>query len=480
NGSVSQLRVGTVDLGSGIDPGSLRVCVRGSDGSCSNRAGTAEKHGVTLVDLGTSLSDPNTEIYASVRDLAGNTTEVFRSVGWFLNSSSANIGDTGTDTQAPRISITSPVDGAVSGVVPVAFSYSDNVAVASVEFYVNGSLHSTSAQAPFSLSLDTTKLASGSYTLNAIAFDAERNQGVSNTVTVTVSNGSTANNKDTQTPVISIASPATGSTVSGNVPVSFSYSDNVAVTAIDLYVNGQLYGKSTQAPFTFALDTTKLANGNYSLTAHAFDAAGNQGVSGSVSVAVSNTVADTQSPVINIASPAAGSTVSGNVPVSFSYSDNVAVTAIDFYVNGQLHGRSTQAPFTLTLDTTKLANGSHSLAAQAFDAAGNKGVSANVTINVDNAPAKDAEKPSVNIISPVNGQIVSGPIQVAVDASDNVGVSYVDFHINGNLVARDRSAPYQFSLNGRFMMKGDHVLTARAYDAAGNQGVSSNVTITVK
>ncbi|MCB1719786.1 MAG: hypothetical protein KDK05_32070, partial [Candidatus Competibacteraceae bacterium] len=43
SGSLSQLRVGTVDLGSGIDPGSLRVCVRGSDGACSNRAGAAEK-----------------------------------------------------------------------------------------------------------------------------------------------------------------------------------------------------------------------------------------------------------------------------------------------------------------------------------------------------------------------------------------------------------------------------------------------------
>jgi hypothetical protein len=85
SGSVSQLRVGTVDLGSGIDPGSLWVCARGSDGSCSNRAGAAEKHGVTLVDLGSSLSDPNTEIYARVRDLAGNTTEVYRSVGYLVS-----------------------------------------------------------------------------------------------------------------------------------------------------------------------------------------------------------------------------------------------------------------------------------------------------------------------------------------------------------------------------------------------------------
>ncbi|SEN65805.1 hypothetical protein, partial [Nitrosomonas marina] len=78
-------RVGTVDLGSGINPNSLVVCVLGAGGSCNNLAGTAEKHGVTVVNLGAALSDPDTEIYARVQDMAGNTTEVYRTVDWFLN-----------------------------------------------------------------------------------------------------------------------------------------------------------------------------------------------------------------------------------------------------------------------------------------------------------------------------------------------------------------------------------------------------------
>ncbi|MCB1936817.1 MAG: hypothetical protein KDF59_12835 [Nitrosomonas sp.] len=54
---------------------------------------------------------------------------------------------------------------------------------------------------------------------------------------------------------MNFASP-TGGTVSGVVPVSFNYSDNIAVTAVDLYVNGHLYGNSTQEPFNFSIDTT--------------------------------------------------------------------------------------------------------------------------------------------------------------------------------------------------------------------------------
>lgn len=86
--SITSLKVGTVDIGSGIDPNSLIVCVLGSNGSCTNIAGPAETHGITTVPV--SLSEPSKEIYTSVRDFYGNETEVQRTVGFFTNDS----GDT--------------------------------------------------------------------------------------------------------------------------------------------------------------------------------------------------------------------------------------------------------------------------------------------------------------------------------------------------------------------------------------------------
>ena len=486
NGSLSQLRVGTIDLGSGIDPSSLWVCVRGSDGSCNNLAGAAEKHGVTIVNLGGSLSDPNTEIYARVYDMAGNKTEVFRSVRWFLNNGTPKLPDSGTDTQSPSISITSPIGGEISGIVPVTVSYTDNVAVTSVDFYVNGSLHSTSTQEPFTFNLDTTQLIDGhSYILNALAFDAASNQSISNNVTVTINNTETNPSgtvkEDTEAPVISFASP-TGGTVSGIVPVSFNYSDNVAVTAVELYVNGQLYSNSTQEPFTFTIDTTRSADGDYMLSAKAFDAAGNQGVSGNIAISINNTSprdtnTDTEAPVISFALPTGGA-VSGIIPVSFNYSDNVAVTAVDLYVNGQLYGHSTQEPFAFTIDTTGVTDGDYMLTANAFDAAGNLGASNNLTISVKNTVA-DTEAPVINIVSPTAGN-VAGKVYVDVVFSDNVAVTHIDYFINGLLFATSKQEPFGFSMDTASVADGDYVLSAKAFDAAGNQGASNEVTVTVK
>ncbi|MDT8363055.1 MAG: S8 family serine peptidase [Nitrosomonas sp.] len=95
---------------------------------------------------------------------------------------------------------------------------------------------------------------------------------------------------DNIAPVVGIASP-TGGQVSGSVPVDVSYSDNKAVVRIELHVNGQLAITDTEAPFAFMLDTTELNDDEYTITAHAFDAAGNQGRSTPVTITVKNSSA---------------------------------------------------------------------------------------------------------------------------------------------------------------------------------------------
>ncbi len=85
-GAVTALHVGTVDLGEGIDPASLEVCVVGEDESCDDLSGDAEPHGVVTIALDAALSDPDVEVRARVQDLAGNETVLRRTVGWLLDS----------------------------------------------------------------------------------------------------------------------------------------------------------------------------------------------------------------------------------------------------------------------------------------------------------------------------------------------------------------------------------------------------------
>jgi Ca2+-binding RTX toxin-like protein len=73
--------------------------------------------------------------------------------------------------------------------------------------------------------------------------------------------------------------------------------------------------------------------------------------------------------------------------VQASASDNVGVTKVEFYVDGTLQGSDPSSPYSLSLDTSALANGSHSLVAKAYDAAGNIANSSAISINVQNAVA---------------------------------------------------------------------------------------------
>jgi poly(hydroxyalkanoate) depolymerase family esterase len=94
---------------------------------------------------------------------------------------------------------------------------------------------------------------------------------------------------------------------------------------------------------------------------------------------------DTTPPTVSITAPAAGATVSGSIAVTASASDNVGVTRVDVLVDGAVAGSDTAAPYSVAVDTTRLAGGGHTLTARAFDAANNAGSSAAVAITVQNA-----------------------------------------------------------------------------------------------
>lgn len=92
----------------------------------------------------------------------------------------------------------------------------------------------------------------------------------------------------------------------------------------------------------------------------------------------------------------------------------------------------------------------------------------------------DSDAPSVNIFSPTGGNTVSGLVEVEVNATDNVGVSEVTLYANGFYVGTDTTAPYQFSWDSDQVPDGSVTLSASAIDAAGNEGVSNDVNVTVK
>jgi Bacterial Ig domain len=107
---------------------------------------------------------------------------------------------------------------------------------------------------------------------------------------------------------------------------------------------------------------------------------------------------DTTPPIASITSPAPAATTSGVATVVTSASDDRAVVRVEVLLDGALLGSAVAAPYQIAWDTTRSANGGHSLKAVAYDAAGNAGHSSPITVSVYNAPAPPPPPPAAEIV----------------------------------------------------------------------------------
>jgi hypothetical protein len=93
---------------------------------------------------------------------------------------------------------------------------------------------------------------------------------------------------------------------------------------------------------------------------------------------------DTIAPTTSITSPAGGATLTGTATLSASASDNVGVARVEFYAGTSLLGTATAAPYSISWNTTSVANGTYALTTKAYDAANNVGTSSTVSVTVSN------------------------------------------------------------------------------------------------
>ena len=95
-------------------------------------------------------------------------------------------------------------------------------------------------------------------------------------------------------------------------------------------------------------------------------------------------------------------------------------------------------------------------------------------------PTPDTTPPTATVTAPAANATVSGSVAVTATAADAVGVLGVQFRVDGQpLGAEDTTAPYSVTWPSTGVANGLHTLSAVARDAAGNQGVAADVTVTV-
>jgi subtilisin family serine protease len=371
------------------------------------------------------------------------------------------------DSAAPTAAITSPAGGAtVSGTVRVLASVSDNHEVETVEFYEGQTRLGGDSSPPYDWDWNTRSGPNGSRTVTVRARDRAGNVSTSEPVTVTAEN-------DLTPPTVSLTAPAPGATVMGVVELSASATDDQGIDRVEYYSGSRRIGLHITAPYSFPWNTVNEPTGPHTLTARAYDRAGNVTTSAPAVVTV---VRDTTPPAVSITSPVAGAALTGPVTISATATDETQVTKVEFFVDGALLRSDSSSPYSFDWNTLSVANGSHTLTARATDLYGNVRTSSAVAVTVYN----DTTAPTASITAPANGATVRGQwVRVQASATDDTAVSWVELLVDGVTTGSDSSAPYEVYWNSKAVPNGTHTLSIRAHDTRGNAGTSAPITVLV-
>ena len=381
-----------------------------------------------------------------------------------------------SDTTPPTVSVTAPAGGAtVSGTVPVTASASDNVAVASVEFWVDGAKKATDTSAPYSYSWDTTQVLGGPHTILVKALDPSNNSASTN-AGVTVSNSPcvTSSASWQNTAMLSpngtfdVSFDATPS--AGNVDAVTGLSAAPALAYTDLAViarfnssgsidaiNGGGYAAANTVPYaggstyhfraavnvpshTYSLyvtppgkpETPVALNYAFRTGQGAVTALSNWAVTAGVGshqtcgLAVTNPT-DMTAPSAPTALAKTNSTQTSLTASWTASTDNVGVAGYTVYVNGAASSAAAGTSRTIS----GLACGTtYTIGVDAYDAAGNHSAQTSTTMATSACPG-DTTPPSTPTNLHQSGSTATSVTVSWTASTDNVGVTGYTLYVNG-------------------------------------------------
>jgi chitinase len=95
------------------------------------------------------------------------------------------------------------------------------------------------------------------------------------------------------------------------------------------------------------------------------------------------------------------------------------------------------------------------------------------------APTPDTKDPTVSLTASSNLVLSDGNVIYTADASDDKGVSFVEFYNGSSLIGSDDTAPFELTIGYTETDNGIHRPWAKAEDAAGNSGNSDTLSVIV-
>lgn len=181
-------------------------------------------------------------------------------------------------------------------------------------------------------------------------------------------------------------------------------------------------------------------------------------------------------PSVTLTAPQSGAVVEIGAAVTLSATttdSDGSVASVAFLENGALVGTDNSAPFSVTWNPATV--GERSLSARATDNGGATADSPPRAVTVQPAGA-----PVITLDSPADSTLdLSGTVALAATATDGGGVTFVEFDVDGVVIAVDSTVPYTALLaNTSAYASGAHIVRARARDGDGNYSAWARARVT--
>ncbi len=280
-------------------------------------------------------------------------------------------------------------------------------------------------------------------------------------------------------PTVSFESLTDGDEVTGRVDIAMRASDDVSVASVEVTVDPSGSAAILQSrPFEWTWDTRQVEPGNYTLSATATDGTG-QTASTSIEIEVGRPCRagdDCIPSDVTFVTPQSGATLCGDAPLEVEAKDDRGIERVRVEVDGQTLDQLEDRPFQSRWDTIDESNGAHTLRATAIDASGQSRF-AEIPVQIDNTVSNCDNRPTVEFVAPQPGAYLTDTTTAAVDISDDVGVTKVQWFLDGGLVESQTKVPYEFQLDTTPFQDGSHMLKAVAEDTSG-QTASRTIEVT--
>lgn len=177
---------------------------------------------------------------------------------------------------------------------------------------------------------------------------------------------------------------------------------------------------------------------------------------------------DSPGPESSIITPREDQIMGGNFSLHASIGDPIGVADARLLIDGEYHGQTLEsAPWVWKINAEKFAEGIHEAVVEARDVKGNVRRSEARQFTIDNSP------PDVELDEPRDERKARGVIKFAARADDANGVERVQFCLNGKKVGEPvTTPPYAREIDTTEIPDGSYMVTALAFDVAGNLGQS--------